>query len=98
VYKALGFKWLNQAFCPASAFVLADRNEARNPQRFIHATVSNQRKEQTTRQLDNVLLNKNMTDKKNEPIPDPTLPARSVLFFLPTHKIFNEVRTKKREK
>ena len=35
VYKALGFKWLSQAFCPASAFVSADRNEARNPQRFI---------------------------------------------------------------
>jgi|BioPla2DNA2_1021312.scaffolds.fasta_scaffold77833_1 hypothetical protein len=35
LYKALGFKWLNQVFCPASAFVSADRNEARNPQRFI---------------------------------------------------------------
>ena len=31
VYKALGFKWLNQAFYPASAFVSADRNEARIP-------------------------------------------------------------------
>ncbi len=41
VYKALGFNWLNHAFCPASAFVSADRNEARNPQRFIHATVGN---------------------------------------------------------
>jgi hypothetical protein len=40
VYKTLGFKWLNQAFCPASAFVSADRNEDRNPQRFIHATVT----------------------------------------------------------
>jgi hypothetical protein len=39
VYKTLGFKWLNQAFCPALAFVSADRDEARNPQRFIHATV-----------------------------------------------------------
>ena len=39
VYKTLEFNWLNQAFCPASAFVSADRNEARNPQRFIHATV-----------------------------------------------------------
>jgi hypothetical protein len=39
VYKTLGFKWLNQAFYPASAFVSADRNEVRNPQRFIHATV-----------------------------------------------------------
>jgi len=39
VYIALGFKWLNQAFCPASAFVFADRNEARNPQRYIHVTV-----------------------------------------------------------
>lgn len=39
VYKALGFRWLNQAFFPALAFVSADRNEARNPQRFIHVTV-----------------------------------------------------------
>ena len=40
VYKTLGFRQLIQAFCPASAFVSADRYEARNPQRFIHATVS----------------------------------------------------------
>jgi hypothetical protein len=40
VYKVLVFKWLNQAFCTAWAFVSADRNEARNPQRFIHANVS----------------------------------------------------------
>lgn len=40
VYKTLGDKWLNQTYCPASAFVSADRDEARNPQRFIHATVS----------------------------------------------------------
>ncbi len=31
--------WLNQAFYPASAFMSADRDEARNPQRFIHAAV-----------------------------------------------------------
>ncbi len=35
----MGFKLLNRAFCPASAFVSMDRNVARNPQRFIHATV-----------------------------------------------------------
>lgn len=40
MYKTLGFKWLIEAFCPASAFVSADRNEARNPQRFIHVTVA----------------------------------------------------------
>jgi hypothetical protein len=39
VYKTLGFKLLSQAHCPASAFVSADKYEARNPQRFIHATV-----------------------------------------------------------
>ena len=39
VYKTLGFKWLIEAFCPASTFVSADRDEARNPQRFIHVTV-----------------------------------------------------------
>jgi len=39
MYKTLGFKWLHQAFCPASAFVTADSDEARNPQRFIHVTV-----------------------------------------------------------
>lgn len=40
MYKTLGFKWICEAFCPASAFVTADRVVARNPQRFIHATVS----------------------------------------------------------
>ena len=34
--KALGFKWLHEVFCPAFAFVTADRKVARNPQRFIH--------------------------------------------------------------
>lgn len=47
VYKALGFRWINQAFCPASAFVSADKNEARNPQRFIHATVRAHAKKDT---------------------------------------------------
>ena len=39
MYKTLGFKWLYEVFCPASAFATADSDEARNPQRFIHATV-----------------------------------------------------------
>ena len=41
MYKTLGFKWLFEMFCPAAAFVSADRVEARNPQRFIHVTVGN---------------------------------------------------------
>ena len=40
MYKTLGFKWLLEVFYPASAFVSVDRNEARNPQRFIHVTVT----------------------------------------------------------
>ena len=39
MYKTLGFKWLYEVFCPASAFATADSDEARNPQRFIHANV-----------------------------------------------------------
>jgi hypothetical protein len=39
MYKTLGVKWLFEAFCPASAFAKADREEARNPQRFIHVLV-----------------------------------------------------------
>ena len=39
MYKTLRFKWLIEVFCPASAFVSADSDEARNPQRFIHVTV-----------------------------------------------------------
>lgn len=39
MYKTLGFMWLHEAFCPASAFVSVDRNEARNPQRFIYVGV-----------------------------------------------------------
>jgi len=39
MYKTLGFKYLFEVFCPASAFATADRDDARNPQRFIHVTV-----------------------------------------------------------
>ena len=39
MYKTLGFRRLFECFCPALAFVSADRYEARNPQRFIHVTV-----------------------------------------------------------
>lgn len=39
MYKTLGFRWLLERFCPASAFATVDRDEARNPQRFIHVTV-----------------------------------------------------------
>jgi hypothetical protein len=41
MYKTLGAKWLFEVFCPASAFATADRDEARNPQRFIHVSVTN---------------------------------------------------------
>ena len=61
MYKTLGFKWLNQAFCPALAFMSADRNEARNPQRFIHATVVSHYKK-TTHQL-KLTENMNYTDR-----------------------------------
>jgi len=44
MYKTLGFKWLIDTFCPALAFVTADKDEARNPQRFIHVTVSSKPK------------------------------------------------------
>jgi len=36
-----------EAFCPASAFVSADSDEARNPQRIIHVTVMQYKKLQT---------------------------------------------------
>ena len=39
MYKTLGFRWLFEVFCPALAFATADRDEARNPQRFIHVSV-----------------------------------------------------------
>lgn len=39
MYKTLGVKWLIETFSPASAFVSADRDEARKPQRFIHVSV-----------------------------------------------------------
>jgi hypothetical protein len=39
MYKTLGFRWLLEAFSPASTFVSADSDEARNPQRFIHVSV-----------------------------------------------------------
>jgi hypothetical protein len=39
MYKTLGFKWILEVFCPASSIATADRDEARNPQRFIHVAV-----------------------------------------------------------
>ena len=51
MYKTLGFKWLFQVFCPASAFVTADSDEARNPQRFIHVTVPSNQKTQQIKPL-----------------------------------------------
>ena len=47
MYKTLGFRWLIQAFYPASAFVSADSDDARNPQRFIHVTVGNKHEKDT---------------------------------------------------
>jgi len=41
MYKTLGFKWLIEGLNSASAFATADKEEARNPQRFIPATVGN---------------------------------------------------------
>ena len=40
MYNTLGFKWLCEVFCPASAFATADSDEARNPQRFIHVPLA----------------------------------------------------------
>jgi hypothetical protein len=39
MYKTLGLRRLREVFCPALAFATADRDEARNPQRFIHVSV-----------------------------------------------------------
>jgi len=62
MYKTLGFKWLCEAFCPASAFATADSDEARNPQRFIHVTVGNKCKK-TDDQTDTTVININ--DRKD---------------------------------
>lgn len=48
--KTLGFRWLIEVFCPASAFSTADSDEVRNPQRFTHVTVMGKLK--TTQQHD----------------------------------------------
>ena len=47
MYKTLGVKWFFEVFCPALAFVTADRDEARNPQRFIHVSVGHNYKKLT---------------------------------------------------
>jgi len=47
MYKTLGFMWLLEVLCPASAFATADSDEARNPQRFIHVTVTANEKKET---------------------------------------------------
>jgi hypothetical protein len=58
MYKTLGVKWLFEVFCPALAFATADRDEARNPQRFIHVSVStNSMKTKITEIIIEELLN-----------------------------------------
>jgi hypothetical protein len=58
MYKTLGFKWFCQVLCPASAFATADRDEARNPQHFIHVSVmlNFNTKIQTTEMIKALLL------------------------------------------
>lgn len=56
MYKTLGFKWLHEVFCPAFAFVTADREVARNPQRFIHVTVSGNYDEQNSPYINIVFI------------------------------------------
>ena len=46
MYKTLGFRWLLEVFYPAFAFATADRDEARNPQHFIHVSVMRHSKKQ----------------------------------------------------
>jgi len=50
MYKTLGFRWLHDIFCPASVFATADSEVARNPQRFIHVTVTANAKKTNNRQ------------------------------------------------
>ena len=80
MYKTLGFKWLLKVFCPASAFVTADRDEARNPQRFIHVTVSRQCKKTTTQQTICYLK----TEKEKRYNEQPT--HKTAHLQAPTHK------------
>lgn len=40
-YKILGFKWLNQIFSPALAFVSADMNLSLTTKHFIHENIGN---------------------------------------------------------
>ena len=51
MYKTLGFKWLFEVFCPAIAFATADREDTRNPQRFIHVPLCLILKKTTVQQI-----------------------------------------------
>lgn len=46
MYKTLGFRWIFEVFCPATVFASADSDEACNPQRFIHVTVTGKEKKE----------------------------------------------------
>jgi hypothetical protein len=66
MYKTLGFRRLCETFCPASAFVTADRDEARNPQRFIHVTVVRKQNKHETILHNNIdFFNSNRTNSPN---------------------------------
>jgi tRNA-Thr(GGU) m(6)t(6)A37 methyltransferase TsaA len=79
VYKTLGFKWLKQAFCLASAFVSVDKDEPRNPQRFIHAIVGRHAKKNRT--MSDILIKPIgfVTNNRIEPIDDNWSSVESVI-------------------
>lgn len=84
MYKTSGFRWLHEAFCPASAFVTADKDDTRNPQRFIPVTVivHCQKTETYDRMTKEYLLHKGKKKKVNRTVKH--------IWFLPTHKANNE--------
>jgi hypothetical protein len=63
MYKTLGFRWLFEVFYPASAFATTDRDEARNPQRFIHVTVTGKRRTTAPPKLNDRKLNEEIHGK-----------------------------------
>jgi hypothetical protein len=65
MYKTLGIKWLHEAFCPALAFVSADSDEARNPQRFIHVTVVHNTKRRLHENNIEIILTKKTTNNQD---------------------------------
>lgn len=92
MYNTLGFKWLCEVSCPASAFATADSDEARNPQCFIHVPLSLSVKTATTNRKQNDRPNANASAKSKELQPHAQSQRNAAHLLLPQRTSTTQIK------